>query len=185
MTDTIEETENPQEDELTVLKQRADQMGIKYHPSIGVVKLRDKVNTTLASPAAVAAPVNVPLAGTVEPIQESRAAARKRLKREANRLVRIRLTCMDPNKKDWAGEIFTVGNSVVGTFKKYVPFNAEEGWHVPHIIYEQLKERQCQVFTKTIVAGRPVMKGKLVNAFAIEKLPALTTAELKTLEKRK
>ena len=30
-------------DELTLLKERADLMGIKYHPSIGVDKLREKV----------------------------------------------------------------------------------------------------------------------------------------------
>ena len=34
-------------DELTLLKERADLMGIKYHPSIGVDKLREKVNSVL------------------------------------------------------------------------------------------------------------------------------------------
>ena len=31
-------------DELTALKGRADLLGIKYHPSISLEKLRDKVN---------------------------------------------------------------------------------------------------------------------------------------------
>jgi len=181
MTDIHEEQNDNIEDELTVLKQRADQMGLKYHPSIGVVKLRDKVNTLLSSSPPDTAPPIEASPSVTPPKVESKAAMRTRLKREANRLVRIRLTCMDPNKKDWPGEIFTVGNTVVGTFKKYIPFQAEEGWHVPQIIYEQLKERECQVFVKKVVAGRPIMQGKLIKAFAIEKLPPLTHTELKNI----
>ena len=36
-------------DELTSLKQRADLLGLSYHPSIGLEKLRDKVNAALSS----------------------------------------------------------------------------------------------------------------------------------------
>ena len=35
-------------DELTTLKGRADLLGIAYHPSIGVEKLREKVKAALA-----------------------------------------------------------------------------------------------------------------------------------------
>ena len=38
------------EDELTLLKERADMMGVKYHPSIGLEKLKEKVNEKLAPP---------------------------------------------------------------------------------------------------------------------------------------
>ena len=36
-------------DELTSLKQRADLLGLSYHPSIGLEKLREKVNAALSS----------------------------------------------------------------------------------------------------------------------------------------
>jgi len=35
------------QDELTTLKGRADKLGIKYHPAIGVEKLRDKIDRVM------------------------------------------------------------------------------------------------------------------------------------------
>ena len=92
---------------------------------------------------------------------------------------------MNPMKNEWPGEIFTTGNDVVGTFKKYVPFNADDGWHVPHIIYEMIRDRQCQVFTTTRTKnGVGVRQGKLIKEFAVEVLSDLTEAELAELAQR-
>ena len=170
--DVIETT-----DELTALKARADLLGVSYHPSIGVEKLRDKVNSALA-----------PKEDEVKPVStgdESDHAKRLRLKNEASELIRIRVACMNPNKKEWEGEIFTVGNAAVGTFKKYVPFNAEEGWHVPRIMYNQIIDRNCQVFTTIRDSrGNAHRKGKLIKEFAVEVLPPLTAQELAELARR-
>ena len=104
---------------------------------------------------------------------------------EATKLVRIRVTCMNPAKKEWEGEIITVGNAGVGTYKKYIPFNADEGWHVPNIIYQALQERQCQVFVSSKTKnGVTIRQGKLIKEFAIEVLPPLTEEELKDLAQR-
>jgi hypothetical protein len=68
---------------------------------------------------------------------------------------------------------------------KFVPFNVEEGWHVPRIIYTQLAERQCQIFTTTTDSrGNKTRKGKLIREFAIEVLPPLTPEELRELAQR-
>lgn len=167
------------QDELATLKARAAQLGIKHHPSIGVEALREKVSAALADDKVPAPDEKQDTAG------ESRSARRLRLKREASELVRIRLTCMNPAKKEWPGEIIAVGNSSVGTFKKFIPFTAEEGWHVPRIIYEHLKSRECQVFTTTKQKnGVAVRKGKLIKEFAIEVLPPLTKEELHDLAQR-
>jgi hypothetical protein len=97
-------------------------------------------------------------------------------------LVRIRVTCMNPAKAEWEGEIVTVGNSAVGSITKFIPFNADAGWHVPRIIYQQLVERQCQIFvTVTDSRGNKTRKGKLIKEFAIEVMPPLTPAELQEL----
>ena len=111
---------------------------------------------------------------------------RSELRNDALRLVRIRLTCMDPNKKNWPGEIFTVANAVVGTVKKYVPFHdTDEGYHVPHIIYKHLKGRQYQEFKKVrLPNGRTKTETYLAKAFAIQKLPPLTPEEMKDLAQR-
>ena len=165
-------------DELASLKQRADMLGISYHPSIGLEKLRDKVNAAL-TPQEEEAPKETKSA------VESETQRRIRLRDEAAKLVRIRVTCMNPNKKEWEGEIITAGNAGVGTYKKYVPFNADEGWHVPNIIYQVLKDRECQVFyTVTGPRGNKFRKGKLIKEFAIEVLPPLSEDELKDLAQR-
>lgn len=181
------------QDELTTLKARADLMGITYHPSIGVEKLREKIAAAISTdgkdqsqaPAddpAVTPPADEPVAA---PKVETEGERRKRKKMEALALVRIRLTCMNPNKKDWDGEIITVGNSLVGTVSKYIPFNAEEGWHVPAIMLEMLKNRQCQLFsTVKTKNGISVRQSKLIREFAIEILPQLTEKELRDLAQR-
>ena len=117
--------------------------------------------------------------------QETENQRRLRRKREASELVRIRLTCMNPNKREWEGEIFSAGNSLVGTFTKYVPFNVDDGWHVPQIILEMIRARQCQIFyTEKSRNGVNVRKGKLIKEFNVEVLPPLTPAELHDLAQR-
>ena len=173
------------QDELAALKARADLLGISYHPTIGLEKLRAKVNAAITSEGE---PDSAPEADA--PVQEApketEAAKRLRLRNEAAKLVRIRLTCMNPNKKEWDGEIITAGNAAVGTFKKFVPFHsADDGWHVPNIIYKQLAQRECQIFvTTTDGAGNKIRKGKLIKEFAIEVLPDLTEEELAELARR-
>ena len=165
------DTDLPVVDELTALKARADMMGVKYHPSISLEKLKEKITAHMN-------------AGEDKPVAEPEMD-RAALQKSASELMRIRVTCMNPAKKEWEGEIFTVGNAVVGTFKKYVPFNADEGWHIPRIIYEQLKDRECQVFTTVRDSrGNSTRKGKLIKEFAIEVLPNLTEEEIKELAQR-
>jgi hypothetical protein len=166
------------QDELTTLKARADKLGITYHPSIRAEKLREKVNAALNSAADDSEP-------EAKEVGETENQRRIRLKREAMELVRIRLMCMNPAKAEWEGEVFTVGNSTVGSVTKFVPFNSDVGWHVPRILLTQLQERQCQVFTTvTDSRGNKTRKGKLIKEFAIEILPPLTSEELRDLAQR-
>ena len=185
-TNLIEDTQEDEvvvQDELDALKARANLLGVKFHPSISLEKLREKVNAAVTSDGAATSEEEAK--DPAEPKQETIGEKRKRLKTEALKLVRIRLTCLNPAKKEWEGEIITVGNSLIGSVKKFVPFNADDGWHVPHVIYQQLKERQCQVFyTATDARGNKIRKGKLIKEFAIEVLPPLTKEELDELARR-
>lgn len=221
-------------DELTSLKARADLMGITYHPSIGLDKLRTKVNNALsdtpvpeeeldaeedsaeptpeelveeapvvssipkpsvqaavvavapaAEPAKEAAPVSSQLPVVAKPlsVNDQRDVARQ----EALKQVRINVTCMNPAKTEYDGEIITVGNGLIGTVSKFVPFNTVDGWHVPNIIYLMLKERQFQQFSakKGLKPGQPSTRvTKLVREFAIEVLDPLSTQELAELKQR-
>lgn len=188
-------------EQLAELKKRADIMGIHYHPNIGIEKLQAKITARLNDlpdpelvPAAVpgslpmgagSTPAEIDTSGEFVPPAETPQQKKKRLQLEAAKLVRIRLTCMNPAKRNWEGEIFTVGNSMVGTFKKFVPFNgADEGYHVPFIMYQMLRDKECQIFVERQTAKGKVREGKLIKEFAIEVLPQLTEQELKELARR-
>lgn len=179
------ETQVAQQDELAALKARADMMGISYHPSIGLEKLRQKVNAAVEGTPEEPETTETAAASSAAAGVETEGQRQKRLKDDAHRLVRVRLTCMNPAKAEWPGEIISVGNAVVGSVSKYIPFNAEEGWHIPNIIYQHLKERTCQVFhTVQDSRGNKTRKGKLVKEFAIELLDPLTPEELHDLAQR-
>lgn len=188
-------------DELETLKARATQLGITFHPTIGLEKLRVKVNNKINGEAAPTVPdapdetpvvtdTNTTAAPVITPeiiaesMQETKLQRNARLKAEASKLVRVRVTCMNENKKAWNGELFTCANSVVGTHKKFVPFNVDEGFHVPQIILNVMNTRRCQIFVTTKNAkGRKVVKPKLIKEFAIEIMEPLTIEELQKLEK--
>lgn len=180
---SIDNDEPLVQDELASLKARADLLGINYHPSIKIEKLREKINTANSDDVVSEEETPVKVSSAKK---ESDNEKRARLKREALALVRIRLTCMNPAKAEWEGEFITAGNSAIGSVTKFIPFtDADDGWHVPKIIYQQLIDRKCQIFTTiTDVRGNKTRKGKLINEFAIEVLPQLTKSELHDLAQR-
>jgi len=171
--DTIVETnDTPVTDELTKLKAQANSLGIKFNAKIGIDKLIAKIesytDTALITKTEVA---------------ETISARNSRLRRDASRLIRVIVHCLNPDKRQWPGATVSIGNSVVGFFKKYIPFETEVGYHIPNIIYKQLLEKECQIFY-TIKGrnGRPDQKrGKLIKEYNIEVLPPLTRDELKDL----
>ena len=177
--------------EMKALKDRATLVGIKFHPNIGLDKLRDKVNTTLASepqpriePEAEEAPplnLNLKSEGIVAVPRENAVQRNMRLRKKATRLVRYRLTCMNPDKKEWKGEFITVLNRAIGTVKRYIPFNAP-AWHCEDVLLNVLRGRN---FTKHYAtkskSGRPVTRQSQEKEFAIEMLEPLTQTQLDEL----
>jgi len=193
MSNDFEPGFEPEVSELEALKSRADQMGIKYHPNISADKLNERIKEHMSSEdqePTVEAPEEAVVAS--EPVRHASAAPegekpaekRQRLLKEATRLRRIRITCMNPMKSEWEGEIFTAGNGVVGNIKKYVPFDTE--WHVPQILVNMIDERMYQTFqtVRDKRTGQQGRKGKMVKEFAVEMLPDLTEDELKSLAQR-
>ncbi|MDA3807078.1 MAG: hypothetical protein PF440_04110 [Thiomicrorhabdus sp.] len=174
------DTDTPSE--LTLLKQRADTLGIQYHPNIGLATLKTKVTDKLKSPGPVEKePVKeAPVAAT--PAVETSAMRNARIRKEATKLVRVRISCMNPLKSKWDGEYFEVSNKAIGTIKKYVPFNAgDEGWHVPHVIYKMLLAKKFQTFYEVKNGRNKTKRGKLVSEFNIQELKPLTPVQLKEL----
>ncbi len=103
----------------------------------------------------------------------------------ALKLQRVIVRSNDPLKRESAGEIFTVGNKTINdgkAVKKYIPFNNEDGWHIPNILLDHLKAAECQIFAKVTRNGQEFMEPKNIKAFNVEILPPLTEEERQSLE---
>lgn len=184
--------------ELEVLKERAKDLGVQHSPNIGVDALKEKIDAKLNGTkdetqddqsTAKSEDTGGSVSGTStqtkedEAPKESKAQLRLRKRKEASRLVRVRVACMNPNKKEWEGEMFTVSNSIVGTMSKFVPFDKE--WHVPVMIYNMMKSRKFQRFVKVKDKhGNVTKRGELAREFAIEELEPLTQKELDDLARK-
>jgi hypothetical protein len=180
---------------LEALKERAKELGVKHHHNAGEAKIQEAIDAHLAENAQAelaeefSQPVNKnhidPDTGKIVPMtsEEYRAKYLPDRKKNMNRLVRCRITCMNPAKREWEGEIISVGSAKHGTFKKFVPFDGRE-WHIPKVIFDEMKSRQCTIFhTVTDARGQKIRKGRLIDEFAIEVLPPLTPKELEQLKK--
>lgn len=177
---------------LAELKEQAESLGVKYHHMSGEAKIQELIDAHIAehrglelkqaniNPAHIDKETGKIVPKTSIQYRIDHLPDRKKL---LNRLVRIRMTCMNPAKREWEGEIFSVGSAKNGTFKKYVPFDGRE-WHVPQIIYDAIKERKCTIFhTVKDTRGQKIRKGRLIDEFAVEVLPPLTPKELSDLRK--
>lgn len=173
-----------QVDEMTILKQRATMMGIKFSNNIGLEALRKKVaDAQEGITEQEQAEVN-PLATAPAAVQEDKLSMAQRIRLENTRLIRVRIQNLDPKKKDLPGEILTVANDYMGTVRKFVPYGeaTDNGYHIPYCLYKLLKSRKfLHVSVKKGRNGKERVEQQWVREFAIEILPQLTEEELKQL----
>lgn len=195
--------------ELDVLKQRARMMGVEFSNNIGVETLRDRIrakveeqsNATAAPAPALFDPALIPAATQQasfqadtsggpalgsEPKPAKPLTLRQYLQREQMKLVRVRITNLDPKKKNLPGEVFTVANEFLGTVRKYIPYGevSDDGYHVPYCIYRELESRRfldIRTFKERANGNKIRVEQRWAKEFAIEVLPHLTPTELKQL----
>lgn len=160
--------------ELELLKQRADLMGIKYKANIGVEALKKKIDdfgtSTKESPAEI----------------DDEQAMRQKIQSEQMALVRCRIYNLNPSKTDVPGEFITVANRYLGTVRKYIPFgeSTQEGYHIPKVLFDDLRGRQFQQITTKKIRGQVVQKTRMVPEYNLEVLPPLRKDELEELAVR-
>ncbi|NRA77138.1 MAG: hypothetical protein HRU18_02925 [Pseudoalteromonas sp.] len=176
--------------EIQILKEKADSLEIQYPGNISLAKLKELLfdgDVTEPEAPVVKQDTSEPRQGTPKEVAKDKAKLRAQViaqkRKEANRLVRVMITCMNPDKGEHPGEIFTVANSIVGTIRKFVPFQSDQPFHVPQMILNIMRERKCQIFVnKRLSNGQVVKKGKLINEFAIEVLDKISKEELQTIK---
>lgn len=162
------------------LHETARDLGIQFHPNISEANLRARIQEHLDNQMAEAdeEEADAPEAKKIDPEQ---------IRKDATKLVRVRVSCMNPAKSSYQADYFCAGNRYTGMIKKVVKFN--EDWHVPQIILNEIRSKKYQSFVKRKVrldSGVTVEKteGRLVPEYAVEILPDLTEAELKELSQR-
>lgn len=188
-----------QPSELDMLKRRATMMGLSYSNNIGLDALKAKVQAamdgqrepevqkgnafvTSTSQHENAGAINA-LSG-VETKRGKKISLRQHLQQEKMRLIRVRITNLDPKKKDLPGEIITVANEYLGTVRKFVPFGevTDNGYHIPKCIYDMLKERTfVSIKTRKGPKGEQIVEHQNAREFSLEVLPPLTADELAKL----
>lgn len=189
--------------EIDMLKDRAKLMGIQFSNNIGVDALKAKIEEKRAQSEADSKPaveqakpatqtasqagngdgsINALTGNETKPVRAK--TLRQHLRDEKMKLVRVRITNLDPKKKDLPGEILTIANEYLGTVRKFVPFGevTDNGFHVPQCLYDMMKERTfVSIKTRKDQKGQTIVEHQNAREFALEILPQLTPEELAQL----
>ena len=123
----------------------------------------------------------------VETSEGRTPSLREYLKTEALKLVRVRISCMNPQLAKMGSVIITTGNEYTGTVRKVVFFGekTENGYHIPQVILNVLQRRKFQqVVEERNHKGHLVPRARWMKEFNIEILPPLTQKELNALKDR-
>lgn len=189
MTEQSKEQDVVTKDELTMLKERANVMGVTFSNNIGIEALRKRIDDKLAgmnTDEVPAAETNAFTGTTTNTEVGSKAVTptlRQYLFDENMKMVRVKITNLDPKKREWPGEIKTVANKYIGTVRKFIPFGdaTDEGYHIPQCIYKMLKRCKYQDIKVVKKNGKETVTSRWVSEYAIELLPPLSQEELRQL----
>lgn len=177
----LEDNKDVEKQELDILKKRADMLGVKYSPNIGIETLRERVKAAQEGKKEEEETDNK---STKEEDKKEKAKTLSEIRKEALKKVRVRITLMNQRKNNLPGEIFTVSNDVIGTVKRFIPFDPEayeNGYHVEQCILNQVKSKKYLHIKEERHRGVSNSTGSFVPEFAIEYLPPLTPKELQEL----
>lgn len=159
------------------LRQRAESLGLTVHHKAGADTIAKQISTFYEEQEALKQKE------AKDSAAKNPQSAKLAAIRSAYKMVRVRITSRNPMKKDYEGEIFAAGNSMVPTIKRYIPYDTE--WHVEQILLNVIKEKSYQQFyTEKAPNGQSVRRSRRVKEYVIEHLEPLTEAELKELGQR-
>jgi len=167
------------------IRQELTDNGVTLHHKTGTKKLASTL-AEVRTKEYKEDPKTPDLTGPSEAAKAAKAkhlAAMQTPEKLAMKLTRVVVTPNDPAMVNYPGLIFSVGASGLNNgrmIKKFVPFNNEEGWHVPQVLLHQIENGQMQKFrTVTRANGEKVLEPFLTKKFNVRILDPLTPEELK------
>lgn len=103
--------------------------------------------------------------------------------KEATKLIRCIITCVNKNKTSYQGEIFTVRNAIIPEYKKFIPFGTPT--HVPQIMFNVIKEKQYQMFREEkLPNGTKIKRAYMIPEYNIQILDPITRDEFEAIRKK-
>lgn len=188
MSEQNQETAMDAKQEREALKARCQLLGIQTQGNQSNDTLRALVRAKQDEMDAAARQANPAAFDVAVETSEGRTPSlREYLKTEALKLVRVRISCMNPQLAKLGSVIITTGNEYTGTVRKVVFFGekTENGYHIPQIILNVLQRRKFQqIVEERSHLGHMVPRARWMKEFNIEILPSLTQKELNALKDR-
>lgn len=148
--------------EKELLLNRAEKMGMKVSPNIGIETLKERIHEKLRED---------------NPTEEDELETARK---ECVKLIRVEISCLDSSKSELDGEFFQSANGVCN-IKRYIPFNVP--WHIEQILFDTIKEKRMQKIVSAKEGSSINKKTILAAAYAIEKLDSLDKEGLDSLAK--
>ena len=154
--------------EVLDLRMQLDELGIDYAPALGEKKLKELLDEN-----------------TKPEVKEPKELTKMDMIKEATQLIRVIISPMSPEEHKLSGNFFRVGNSIIPSEMYYVPYNIANGWHVPKILLDTLKEKTyvTKLMVKNPKTNEEVLKTAQVPSYNIIELPPITDEELEDLKK--
>ena len=188
MSEQNQETTVDVKQEREALKARCQLLGIQTQGNQSNETLRALIRAKQEDMDAAARQANPAAFDEAVVTSEGRTPSlREYLKSEALKLVRVRISCMNPQLAKMGSVIITTGNEYTGTVRKVVFFGekTENGYHIPQIILNVLQRRKFQqIVEERGHQGHMVPRARWMKEFNIEILPPLTQKELNALKDR-
>ena len=147
MSEQNQETTVDVKQEREALKARCQLLGIQTQGNQSNETLRALIRAKQEDMDAAARQANPAAFDEAVVTSEGRTPSlREYLKSEALKLVRVRISCMNPQLAKLGSVIITTGNEYIGTVRKVVFFGekTENGYHIPQIILNVLQRRKFQ-----------------------------------------
>jgi len=161
-----------------LLMEEAKALGLAPHHSTGEIKLQEMIDEALSAGEDDEVIEDKELKLTKAELKLARIQYLRKVQRK---VVRVIVRCNNDMKKELTGETHTV-ICAAGTLKKWVPFDNEEGWHVPQAILDVLESKRCVKFKNgRLKNGQPHKISYLAKEYTIEKIKPLSKADLKKL----
>lgn len=168
---------------IELLKRKATHLGISFKDNISETTLAKRIEDHLAKES-----------NEVEADEEDTAEASAKEdkvnkavdeRKRSQRLHRVVVRPIDPRRTQLNGELVMAGNSALGMTGKFIPFNAEAGFHVPEILLNALKDRTfTEFYTVEDKHGNEETRSRQRKAFLIEYLEPLSQKQIDEIAAR-